>query len=166
MGCSRSRDQSQTFVSMPEADFLRWQRSSMIYRGDCTSTTLDPVHPWNTRAVSCALMLTATVLGTACSNESVARETFSRERSCPLDGITAKEHPEISAYGLTHAKAQPPPDIAADPARLAVWKANEDQSKKQIDNIRTVVEVAGCNEKAYYTCSHNGKSGRRTCSRS
>jgi hypothetical protein len=122
------------------------------------------VQPRNTRAVAFALMLTASVLATGCSYESVAKETFSNERSCPLAGITAKAHPEISAHDLTTAKAVPPAYVAADPARLAVWQANEDKSKKATDSLRTVVEVAGCNEKAYYTCSHNGKSGRYTCS--
>jgi hypothetical protein len=119
------------------------------------------------RAVACGLVVVAGALSAACSSyETVAREKFSSDRSCPLAGITAVEHPELSAHELIFGTSKPPPEIAADPARRAIWQEKENEGKARWDSSTKVFVVEGCKEKSYYTCSAGGKSGRSCSSRS
>lgn len=71
------------------------------------------------------------------SLETTARETFSRDHSCPLDGITVAKRTDLSVRELTFGKSKPPSDIANDPDRLAIWKKNRDESKKKWDAMAT-----------------------------
>jgi hypothetical protein len=54
------------------------------------------------------------------------REAFSQQYSCPIDSITSKDRPDVHAAQFEKS-ATPPADVAADPARLAVWQANQPQ---------------------------------------
>lgn len=117
--------------------------------------------------VARAVVLVSAALTTACSSyETIARESFADTRSCPIAGVKAVEHPEISGHDLIFGTSKPPADIAADPARLAIWKDKDAKSKKLWDETTKVFLVTGCNESTYYTCSTGAgsKSGRRSCS--
>lgn len=92
------------------------------------------------------------------SNEQAARETFSKDSSCPSERVTAVARPELSAYDLTFGKSAPPANIASDPARVAMWQADQDKTRKGWDDRMRVVEVGGCDEKKYYQCA-SGKHG-------
>jgi hypothetical protein len=59
---------------------------------------------------------------TALPNET--REAFSEKYSCPIDSITSKDRPDVHATEF-ETPPTPPADVAADPARLAVWQANQ-----------------------------------------
>jgi len=98
-----------------------------------------------------------------CSLQERARETFAQDQSCPLEKVTAVPRPELSVYDLTFGglSHEPSPEIAADPARRAIWQAKQDESKRTWDKSATLFEVRGCNEKKYYACRNN-KS--RSCS--
>ncbi len=122
------------------------------------------MHTWNNRLLAFSLLIAAGALTGCQSYETVARESFANDRSCPLAGVTAVEHPEVSAHDLIFGPiSAPPADIANDPARVAIWRAKQEDLKKTWDGSTKVFEVAGCKEKSYYTCSGGGKSGRRTC---
>ena len=98
------------------------------------------------------------------SLETTARETFSRDHSCPLDGITVTKRTDLSVHELTFGKSKPPADIAKDPERLLIWKKNQDENKKKWDAMSNLFFLTGCNVKSFYTCSRNNKSGRNSCS--
>lgn len=88
------------------------------------------------------------------SRVTVARETFSKSKSCPLDRVTARERPDLSAYDVIFGKrATPPPEVAKDPARLALWQKQQDESRRAWDAAQSVVEVEGCGERALAMCS-------------
>ena len=52
------------------------------------------------------------------------REEFSQQYSCPMDAITSKARDDVQAAEFVSTPT-PPADVAADPARLAVWKKNQ-----------------------------------------
>jgi hypothetical protein len=104
-----------------------------------------------------AALVFAVVFAAGCSRETAAREKFAKDRSCPLEGVTAKPRPDLSAHDLTFSKSTPPPEIAADAARLRLWQAEEDKKKKSWDDATTLFEVSGCKEKAFYGCSPSKK---------
>jgi hypothetical protein len=77
---------------------------------------------------------------------SQTREEFSQHFSCPLDSITSKERPDVNATEFEHA-ATPPPDVASDPARLAVWKSNQSQPWSV-----EFYELTGCGHHVLWGC--------------
>jgi hypothetical protein len=96
-----------------------------------------------------ALMVCAVGCG---SKQETARETFSKDKSCPLERVSAVARPELSSYDLTFGAQTPPREIAADPARLAMWKAEQEKTRAGWDDKMSVFEVGGCGEKKYYSC--------------
>jgi len=88
-----------------------------------------------TRWLLSLLLLSAT----ACASlESSARSEFARENSCPEGRVT-----------VSHAPPRPaPPDVAADPQRLAVW--NDTEAKRQTHFYM----VTGCGRQNVYLCEH------------
>ena len=76
------------------------------------------------------------------SSEVAAQEVradFSKANSCPAERITATA---TSAAAVT-----PPPEVAADPGRLAVWQQNQTADpKKRFD-------VTGCGQHVRFACN-------------
>lgn len=89
-----------------------------------------------------------------------AQEDFTRAYSCPKERVTATPRPDLSAYDLAVGPNKPPPDVAADPGRLAEWK------KQQADVAagyrgEVVIQVSGCGHEAYDLCSlGHGSNGQ------
>ena len=82
------------------------------------------------------LLLTA--LAGCTSLESNARNEFARENSCPKDRVI-----------VSHAPPRPaPPEVAADPGRLAVW--NDNEAKRS----RIYYVASGCGRESRYLCEH------------
>lgn len=99
-----------------------------------------------------------------CSQEKSARERFATDKTCPIDRVTATEKVGESAHDLIWGPPKkPPPEIAADPARLALWQKQEDASKKSWDKATRVWEVTGCNETQLYTCMPSSKRMGANC---
>jgi hypothetical protein len=54
----------------------------------------------------------------------------------------------------------PPPEVAADPARLALWRAERAAEQARLDRSdreHPVAEVAGCGERGLYVCTLVGR---------
>jgi hypothetical protein len=96
--------------------------------------------------------LTLGVVGCTPDYPKIARETFSKDRSCPLPGVVATPRPDLSWYDLAY-KPKPTPEIAADPARLRAWESDEAKSRSVANARMQMHLVTGCNEKHYYYCS-------------
>lgn len=111
--------------------------------------------------VRCLGVIALALAAASCtSKETRARENFSKSYSCPLGDVTATEHEELSAWDLTFGELKPLPDIASDPARVAMWQAEHDRKRKENDANTTVFVAKGCNQKKYYGCSRsNAKQG-------
>ena len=70
---------------------------------------------------------------------AAAQRLFARANSCPADRITTTP---ASADAAT-----PPPDVAADPGRLAVWQQNRAADR------RKRVDVSGCGHSMRFACN-------------
>ncbi len=103
------------------------------------------------------------LLGGACTSiPEGARERFSERFSCPLERVEARERKELSGYDVIFgAKDAPPPEIASDPGRVAMWKKKNDETKASWDRSTHVVEVRGCDKQVLFTCSRPTSKGAR-----
>jgi len=71
-----------------------------------------------------------------------------------MSRIEVRPRPDIDGYTAAHGKPPaPPPEIARDPGRLAVWQ--KDQDDRRSHDYGTVYEVRGCNHGKLYTCSRS-----------
>jgi hypothetical protein len=85
------------------------------------------------------LLVLALLGGVACvSLESNARSDFARQNSCPEDRVTIAHAPPRQA----------PPDVAADPGRLALWNENEANRSSHY------YVASGCGYESLYLCEH------------
>ncbi len=95
----------------------------------------------------------ATALGaTGCSKVGTARSDFAHEFSCPEDRVTVHERTGPPPPIPTPA---PPADVAADPQRLAMWKADTDKriaAAMKEASAQDVYVAEGCGHTASYTC--------------
>lgn len=106
-------------------------------------------------AVVVALLTLATamaVTGCRADKDKTARETFAKDRSCPLDAVRATVQPGVSSYDLTFGKPTPPAEAASDPQRLALWQADQARERAGWDAKVTVYLLVGCKETKYYGC--------------
>jgi hypothetical protein len=96
--------------------------------------------------------------GVGCRNfEGAAVEAFSKERSCPKDGVTAHARDDLGAYELQVPTRSPPDDIANEPSRRAVWQEQQDERRARVNSKERVYEVSGCNEKRFAACANTPK---------
>jgi len=89
-----------------------------------------------------ALLLVSLLLASCATYEGTARSAFVHDASCPADRVTV-------------ARAQlpaPPADVAADPARLALWK---DDAEKRAEHR---IVVTGCGQERRYDCDRQSAS--------
>jgi hypothetical protein len=84
------------------------------------------------------------------SNEVQAE--FTRAFSCPAASVTVTPRTDLNAYDLQVGPIKPPAEVAADPARLAEWKRQQDKVKDGYTSER-VFKASGCAHSAYYICS-------------
>jgi len=109
-----------------------------------------PLHSW----ARCLLCVSAVVIFAACETRaSVARDDFSSRHSCPADRTAVTERPDLQYTPLS--PEVPPPEVAADEARLAVWQqSREDReaSHRHGQSLTTVFEVTGCEKREIVRC--------------
>ena len=91
------------------------------------------------------------LLSAACqSYETGTRAQFAQAAQCPAADISVTEQP-----GAPVAPSNPPPEIAADPGKLAIWRRDDDE--RRADAAATVYIAKGCGQEKHYTC---GRSDR------
>jgi hypothetical protein len=99
-----------------------------------------------------------------------AKKEFSRSYSCPESSTESRERKDLTPYDVRHwDPTKPPPDVAADPTRLAVWEKNEQETRQSVNSHYTVMEVRGCSRTALYECGRvntGSASGSISCSES
>ncbi len=116
-----------------------------------------------TRVSVSAMSLLWCLMGAGCfsamSIPGGARTVFSQSFVCPPETVTVTPRPEIPPHTLLGHQADgsdaaPPPDVAADPARLQMWQAAAAQKAAVLDALAPVYEVNGCGKKAMLICYH------------
>ncbi len=92
-----------------------------------------------------AMECVALGLGGCSGNLGVARDrtltNFSAAFQCPTDRVTVQAP-------LPSVSRPPPPDVAADPARLAIW--NQETSDNRANTVFS--RALGCGHAVDYTC--------------
>jgi len=78
-----------------------------------------------------------------------ARYQFSRQNSCPEDRLTLQAI-SLNARDLV-TLPDPPPDVARDPGRLAVWRAMKLDDVADYMDL-TAIGVSGCGYEQTYLC--------------
>jgi hypothetical protein len=132
------------------------------------------VNPRITNVATSAVCAFALLGASACrSLHDKAVEQFGADYSCPADRVQARERSDIHATTLfvdPPAPVMPPDEVRNDPARLAVWQANQQQAQSTQSSyldFMTVFEVTGCDHRAFYACARaarvNGFNDARHC---
>jgi hypothetical protein len=93
------------------------------------------------------------------SLEPVARTAFSAAHSCPDERLVSRVRQDVHffdvAFGPAAPAPEPPPEVRADPARLAIWESTQQQSRASRDEWKDagqVIEVEGCDRREVYAC--------------
>jgi hypothetical protein len=113
----------------------------------------------NRRYAFAALAGALAILNTGCvmSMAQGARTIFSQKNTCPSDRITVRQRADVPPHTLLAPQAsqpQPPPDVASDPERLALWNKMHRDREASIDDVGTTYEVSGCGQSVMYVCTH------------
>lgn len=102
----------------------------------------------------CVVCVSFFVALTACETRaSVARDDFSSRHSCPADRVAVIERPDLQYTPLS--PEVPPPEVAADEARLSVWRQSRqdrEASHRHAQSMTTVFEVSGCDARELLRC--------------
>ncbi|MGZ3417334.1 MAG: hypothetical protein ACXVEF_11930 [Polyangiales bacterium] len=116
------------------------------------------------RTLLMILSVSALVAAPACKKlKTGAAEKFGTKYSCPDDRIHVTPRTDLKASDVMvskHAKKpkKPPAEVQADPARLAKWKADQEEQESSTkdfhDNAYDVFEVEGCDHHVMMTCHH------------
>jgi hypothetical protein len=112
--------------------------------------------PWSV-AIGCAIGLGALAPACELSTSKGAQAVFSQQKTCPLERVKVRPRPDVPPHTLLEAPAsqQPiPPEVAADPERLAMWNKTHQSTDANIDQVATTYEVDGCGDTAMYVCDH------------
>jgi hypothetical protein len=93
-----------------------------------------------------------------------AREEFARAYSCPEDRVVIKPRPDVRWSTVLFpqlGKSAPPPEVAADPERLAKWKKDQsDADARTAESFDSydVFEGSGCDHDVLLGCKRPAKS--------
>jgi hypothetical protein len=93
-------------------------------------------------------ILVLSIGAVGCSPRTRATTAASIAWSCPEDRIVLERAPAASA-------ADPPPDIAADPARLAIWKRSASDPSETMN-----FSASGCGQKGTVSCFYDATPGQ------
>lgn len=85
------------------------------------------------------------------TDETIAREMFGGRFTCPEDRITTTTRKDLRAVDVAFRAKPAPSDVAADPARLALWNKEQERAAADFASL-TVVEVKGCERDLLFAC--------------
>lgn len=101
------------------------------------------------------------LLLTGCTNRvDAARDLFVQEKTCPADRVQVNELEGPTLHELRQQEqGQNPPkaptDVQADPARLALWQAQQAEAartRQWIDERFLLYRASGCGQQQDYAC--------------
>ncbi len=104
-----------------------------------------------------AVLLAAAVAGCGSQKEAAFR-TFSEAYSCPRERMTVAPVKDVTMRDLwlrANPLPEPPADVRADPARLAVWRRAQDKEREgPLRGVESyeLFRVSGCGQAVDYAC--------------
>ena len=90
------------------------------------------------------------------SKEQGAREHFSKDLTCPEDRVEVRERADVKASAWMRVET-PPADVAADPERLKMWQAKQDERRSYEESSDAIFEAKGCGAQKLYACHRHNK---------
>jgi hypothetical protein len=110
-----------------------------------------------TKRMSERSMVAVCLLAASCAvSASAVRERFALDHSCPEERVSAHERSDVKPSDILLAHdEQPPPEVAADPQRLAMWRDRNRAQAERWDDDHGVYEVQGCGAAGVYACGRN-----------
>ena len=97
------------------------------------------------------------------TNSSGAKEHFAREFSCPEGRVTvASSSTKWGDLVLSPSKEEAPDEVKKDPARLAKWQEDHDETERErrsSANSLDTFDVNGCGHVAVVACWHRTYEG-------
>jgi hypothetical protein len=115
------------------------------------------------RKLLASLAVLLILLATACQGyESGAREQFSKQFTCPEDRVEVRQSALTVASVKGKKRAEPPPEIKADPGRLKLWQAEQDKTASFSSVFCSELwEARGCDHQTLYCCYRPSKHANR-----
>jgi hypothetical protein len=95
-----------------------------------------------------AAALGAVGLAACASLQSAARESFAVQTNCPPERVVVTPRPDVPIP----PPMAPPPDVAADPGRLAYWRKLNAVDLSAAANAQ-VFEFTGCSQHRVSACT-------------
>jgi hypothetical protein len=105
------------------------------------------------------LLLPVALSGTGCGGwlfTQTAVQTFMKQQSCPKDRVQYK-YVTLKPEEVFERPA-PPAEVAADPARLTVWRQETDEEWAGYGDF-SAYEAMGCGADVYYFCWSETQNG-------
>ncbi len=96
--------------------------------------------------------------GAGCvSREAQTRAQFSSEVTCPESRVA------VAQQILLTTPTAPPPEIAADPERLQMWR-ERDEARRAVDREKQYFSAQGCGQRRIYHCYYCvSRPGKTNC---
>ena len=124
-------------------------------------------------AVKAACAAIGLLLMIGCQSlEECAKETFSREFSCPQERVTVRERKDVDVYDAMFGPGpQPPDEVKKDPGRNALWQKEHSGDRAKWNEMMTIYEGKGCDHTSLYACNHpsggpqNGSAPHSNCTK-
>lgn len=92
-----------------------------------------------------------------------ARQYFVDKYSCPADRVTLADMRDAKpseVFAADWRTATAPPEVAGDPARLAQWRATEDERRRNWEtwiNSSQLFQLTGCGHRLVLACRLPGR---------
>jgi hypothetical protein len=129
-----------------------------------------PLLPSFARATAALLAVAVGALASCASLSGGARDTFAQLTTCPTDRVTVVSAPD-SLRPTLPPEPSPPPEVAADAARLAVWHQEQEAKRRYLDRPCSefgavdTFEATGCGQRLVLCCAHpTSESGKSSYS--
>lgn len=95
--------------------------------------------------------------------KSGAREQFSKQHACPESRVEVRPRGDLRVWDvLVGVTPQPPPDVASDPERIALFRANQQDQNDRMQSSCELYEVRGCSQQQLLCCAHPSAEGGGT----
>jgi hypothetical protein len=88
----------------------------------------------------------------------LALETFVKAHTCPSGRVRVKARADLKASQFLPPPVAPPPEVAADPERKALWDAVQLKRANDVDDRYSMYEVEGCGIREVLACNARTKA--------
>lgn len=86
-----------------------------------------------------------------------ARSKFSQSFTCPVDRVEVRARPDLRPSDWLKLR-KPASEVASDPARLTMWRDEQDRQQAYEDGRYRIYEAHGCGHQSLYECARSRKS--------